>query len=327
MKYLGIRKASASEGTSTRANSDNDLSSWQQYDLKHNQDSAKREVSEENSTSTSTMSQKNNNLKVKQTSVPIGLLGVVEKDGIDILFANDEGKRQEHNMLKDQVSVDSHGEDTIPIAPRLKSKKRFQAVQIADTARWNPKFNAGSLPVGLLGVVPDSQIEMVFDEQKEELRRRNVEVARLLVLQREELCFVAAQLKSEKLQEDASKKLERQDSLMLNREITNACRLLAAESEAELQEAQDEIRLLREELTRVTSERVSLLQQAEALKDEIKRCKVRFQTNLCIVCTENDRDHAFLPCGHLSVCSLCVSSEEHCPVCKKTSSAIIEIFY
>jgi hypothetical protein len=66
------------------------------------------------------------------------------------------------------------------------------------------------LPVGLVGLLPDNHIELIFDEQKEELRRRNKEVAQLLKEQRDDLAFM------ESLQQKSNGsllKLNRQDSL------------------------------------------------------------------------------------------------------------------
>jgi len=43
------------------------------------------------------------------------------------------------------------------------------------------------------------------------------------------------------------------------------------------------------------------------------------QDSKCIICTEADRTHAFIPCGHTILCSDCVNALEpkRCPVCSE----------
>jgi hypothetical protein len=72
-----------------------------------------------------------------QSSAPVGLVGVVEEDSMDLLFANDKQLRKEHKKLKNRLLLVDSNEDSTPIAPSLSSKKRFQAVQLADTVNWN----------------------------------------------------------------------------------------------------------------------------------------------------------------------------------------------
>ncbi len=189
------------------------------------------------------------------------------------------------------------GCENVPIAPKLNSKKRFQviktrergkkkkkkkkkkktrqfrkfflqAVQLADTAKWNLARKDHSLPVGLIGVLKDSELELVFDEQLEDLKKRNKEVATLLLVQREELAVATAREYEKKVVDETVKQLKRQNSLILNEKIAESIKHFAAESEAELREAHEEIRFLKQELHRITAERDFLLKQVQEIKDQ-----------------------------------------------------------
>lgn len=46
----------------------------------------------------------------------------------------------------------------------------------------------------------------------------------------------------------------------------------------------------------------------------------------CIVCTENDKDMVFIPCGHLCCCSECAQPIELCPICRKTIQQKVKTF-
>lgn len=89
---------------------------------------------------------------------------------------------------------------------------------------------------------------MVFDEQKEELRKRNAEVfisnffflfffyssssssqvARLLLVQREELAVAQARAYEQQLVDQKLKQLERQNSLLLNHKIAEVTCIVCA---------------------------------------------------------------------------------------------------
>ena len=58
---------------------------------------------------------------------------------------------------------------------------------------------------------------------------------------------------------------------------------------------------------------------------------------LCVVCCEQARSHAFIPCGHLSLCFECAelylkAPEDHawrkqgCPVCRASYTTVMKIF-
>ena len=47
----------------------------------------------------------------------------------------------------------------------------------------------------------------------------------------------------------------------------------------------------------------------------------------CAICFDANRDHAFIPCGHLIICEDCKDSVgDECPICKDKYIAIVKIF-
>jgi hypothetical protein len=51
----------------------------------------------------------------------------------------------------------------------------------------------------------------------------------------------------------------------------------------------------------------------------------QFQT-LCKICWNHKASYAYVPCGHIICCSQCVTSQSHCPVCRKNVEHILKIF-
>jgi rubrerythrin len=54
------------------------------------------------------------------------------------------------------------------------------------------------------------------------------------------------------------------------------------------------------------------------------------ETVSCVICYENLRTHAFIPCGHLSICSVCNKSADglhgKCPICNTQFAHIVRIY-
>ena len=52
--------------------------------------------------------------------------------------------------------------------------------------------------------------------------------------------------------------------------------------------------------------------------------------NVCVVCLENKKSHAFNPCGHMCVCETCadkiIQSDCKCPICRADIINSLEIF-
>lgn len=58
--------------------------------------------------------------------------------------------------------------------------------------------------------------------------------------------------------------------------------------------------------------------------------KKRRCVNVCVVCLENDATHAFIPCGHMVVCSACaprlLGQNKTCPVCRAPPNSVTRIW-
>jgi len=54
------------------------------------------------------------------------------------------------------------------------------------------------------------------------------------------------------------------------------------------------------------------------------------QIGECIVCLQNPKTHAFVPCGHLCVCQGCVHPtmlKRKCPICRQRATQAIKVFF
>ena len=199
-----------------------------------------------------------------KAGTPVGLLGLIDEDG-----AEPPGRAK---------AAPAERSEGVPIAPPLSSRRRFQAVQVADLAAWNVTGDPASLPVGLVGVLPDDQIARVFEAHEDDLeglRRRNVELATLLHEQQAQLeAGLSERVVEERLaqEEQQYKRLERTNSLLLNQKISVACRLFAAESEDKLRLAQDQVRQLQIELRRAADALEKAREEIEALRRVRAQC-------------------------------------------------------
>ena len=55
------------------------------------------------------------------------------------------------------------------------------------------------------------------------------------------------------------------------------------------------------------------------------------EAETCVVCLEGSRTHAFLPCGHRSVCQRCAdrviaAKKDFCPMCREPFQSVVRIF-
>ena len=50
----------------------------------------------------------------------------------------------------------------------------------------------------------------------------------------------------------------------------------------------------------------------------------------CVVCFENERTHAFVPCGHKCICESCCgrlgNKTAVCPMCREPYTAVMKVF-
>ena len=66
--------------------------------------------------------------------------------------------------------------------------------------------------------------------------------------------------------------------------------------------------------------------ELETMKEERMIClpAAPDSDNLCCICLTNEKDRAYVVCGHLCVCKECLKGEweKKCPICRTKSSAI-----
>jgi hypothetical protein len=55
------------------------------------------------------------------------------------------------------------------------------------------------------------------------------------------------------------------------------------------------------------------------------------QSDACVICMVAPKSHVFVPCGHLFACAACASKSfgrsQVCPICRKKSLMVMEVFY
>ncbi|CAF3452267.1 unnamed protein product [Rotaria socialis] len=59
---------------------------------------------------------------------------------------------------------------------------------------------------------------------------------------------------------------------------------------------------------------------------EINPTKVSSIVNLCVICNQEEKRLACIPCGHLVTCALCSKTLRTCPTCRKQIEAFVRIF-
>ena len=62
----------------------------------------------------------------------------------------------------------------------------------------------------------------------------------------------------------------------------------------------------------------------EDIRKENQRLK---NARLCQVCKDKDANWLFLPCAHLSSCSLCSPALTKCPQCKSNIRGIVSVYF
>lgn len=55
-------------------------------------------------------------------------------------------------------------------------------------------------------------------------------------------------------------------------------------------------------------------------------CAAEAQPNNCRICLDGEKNHAFVPCGHLCVCATCAAQCQTCPICRVHVKSILQIF-
>ena len=49
---------------------------------------------------------------------------------------------------------------------------------------------------------------------------------------------------------------------------------------------------------------------------------------LCVICMEDEKSHALVPCGHRCLCGRCSEAiaDKQCPVCRQGFVAVLRVF-
>lgn len=80
------------------------------------------------------------------------------------------------------------------------------------------------------------------------------------------------------------------------------------------------------ELMQTKKELTECKKELETMKEERMVClpAAPESDNLCCICLTNEKDRAYVVCGHLCVCKECLKGEweRKCPICRTISSAI-----
>ena len=115
-------------------------------------------------------------------------------------------------------------------------------------------------------------------------------------------------------------------------------RALKDEAERELALERARARALKDEAERELALERARRSEAErklerVLKDKDKaKCNKAEEDNkdVCDVCLENKKTHAFNPCGHMCVCETCanklIQSGSNCPICRADITSLLKIF-
>jgi len=82
---------------------------------------------------------------------------------------------------------------------------------------------------------------------------------------------------------------------------------------------------MKKEINEVKS-RVSRLVDLENIKNLGDEEEEPDDEQNCVVCLENPKNCAFVPCGHMCVCYGCGQQLKKCPICRIDSTQLIKIF-
>lgn len=66
-----------------------------------------------------------------------------------------------------------------------------------------------------------------------------------------------------------------------------------------------------------------LKKQVEEVSSKLKDLQ---DSNMCVVCCENQINCVVLPCGHKTFCYRCVYQYQDCPVCRTSISRIVRCY-
>ena len=51
-----------------------------------------------------------------------------------------------------------------------------------------------------------------------------------------------------------------------------------------------------------------------------------YRVKKCVICADETADHVLVPCGHMCLCSHCVSAATECPLCRVGAKRKVQVF-
>lgn len=193
-------------------------------------------------------------------------------------------------------------------------------------AKWNRDKSRSSLPVGLVGLVEEESIVLLFDD--ESLLARNKMVRSLLDAQRrliEESSMSAlpptVSSNTSSIQPVTQMDNQRDSrALEMNQQLEAEFERFTKECDDHLQE---EVRKTQRAVLRGDALEAEL-EKVRAELDFVKQC-LDMSRRVCLVCRTADADTVVQPCCHLCVCSDCIRFQATCPACSAPAKSIVEI--
>jgi hypothetical protein len=111
--------------------------------------------------------------------------------------------------------------------------------------------------------------------------------------------------------------------------------LLVANTHAEpaiRAEALKELQKFYETIARKKQEKINMSEQEHKLRSSMSKLAVsggsaaEVQPDVCVVCMNGGKTHAFQPCGHKCVCATCAAQLQSCPICREPVTGSFQIF-
>jgi hypothetical protein len=70
-----------------------------------------------------------------------------------------------------------------------------------------------------------------------------------------------------------------------------------------------------------------VVERAHVIQPPVEIPREEGEDTECVVCLDNERAYAIVPCGHLCVCGGCVGRVKECPICRGRIQSILKIYF
>jgi hypothetical protein len=264
-----------------------------------------------------------------KTSLPVGLVGLVDDRSISWLFDDEEfvvRNRTVQSLLDKQRMLIEKGRSRTVVFEE--DKKEFASPKATKSLQQPPSLKkaTSSTKLGSFFRLKGKK------DSKEEQRQRITRKSSLKTVQEVEDELMVEETKGSRgrarsASTDSYSDLNNHRLMDLIEEEAEEDSSLSCAIELEKEfhrytkEAQKQVERFKQEASELTR-KIQLLEMEIQLKD-----KVDLSLHLCLVCKKEKKDYMFLPCGHLCVCSSCVRYQSVCPVCQEPASNVQEVLY